>query len=624
MIANLTAQDFYDLTIGSDNITLQPDSLVNFPAGVRGLNGNDTVFGSHSAEMINGNAGNDQLFGARENDTLLGGKDADILFGGQDNDILNGNKGSDRVFGDRGNDTVRGGQGNDELTGGEGNDVLIGDLGTDTLVGGAGNDIFVLRTDTALSNAATADVIADFTAGSDRIGLTQNLTAADLVLQTRSLGTGRMDTLIQIKTTGLFLGWVLNTTPETLANQFIAADRLLGNQPTGNVVRSQSFSPTPIRITPDDLPAPFATQSAAKSPQVVPVPTDATLNVPPGFTVNVFAENLNRPRWLALTPTGDLLVTETPQNQIRLLRDTDGNGVADVNTIFASAANGLNQPFGMAFTENAFFVGNTGEVLRFPYTPGQSAIAGTGENIADLPTGGHWTRNLAIDPNTQKLYVSIGSASNVDAEPLPRASVQVMNLDGSNQQTFAFGLRNPVGLDFQPITGKLYTTVNERDGLGDDLVPDYLTGLNAGDFYGWPYAYLTPNKVDPRRAGERPDLVAQTRTPDVLFQAHSAPLGLQFYDGSTFPEEYQNGAFVAFRGSWNRDQGTGYKIVFAPFDSAGNAEGYYQDFLTGFLLDPSVPTTWGRPVGLQVMPDGSLLFTDEGSDRIYRVQYTGT
>lgn len=202
-----------------------------------------------------------------------------------------------------------------------------------------------------------------------------------------------------------------------------------------------------------------------------------------------------------------------------------------------------------------------------------------------------------------------------------------MNLDGSNQQTFAFGLRNPVGLDFHPKTGELYATVNERDKLGDDLVPDYLTRVQKGEFYGWPYAYLTPNKLDPRHVqkgkSKRPDLAARTQTPDVLFQAHSAALGLQFYDGQTFPEKYRNGAFVAFRGSWNRDRGTGYKIVFVPFNANNRPQGYYEDFLTGFLLNPAGPTTWGRPVGLLVLPDGSLLFTEEANNRIYRIQYQG-
>lgn len=397
-----------------------------------------------------------------------------------------------------------------------------------------------------------------------------------------------------------------------------------------NIIRTEVLSPTPIRISLKNLPAPFATKSAFKSPDVVSIPVNPVLRVPRGFIVNVFAEGLDAPRWLALTPNGDVLVTETRQNRIRLLRDTNGDGVADVRQTFASATNGLNIPFGLAFSGNSFFVGNTDAILRFTYTKGQQQLSGTGKKIANLPGGGynqHWTRNVVVSPDGKKLYVSVGSRSNVNEEELPRASVQQMNLDGSQQQTFASGLRNPVGLDFHPVTKKLYATVNERDGIGDDLVPDYLTGIQQGEFYGWPYAYLTSSNLDPRQKingkSKRPDLVARTRTPDVLFQAHSAALGLRFYDGKTFPAKYRNGAFVAFRGSWNRDRGTGYKVVFVPFDQEGRSLGYYEDFLTGFLLNPAVPTTWGRPVGLLVLPDGSLLLTEEANNRIYRAQYTG-
>lgn len=400
---------------------------------------------------------------------------------------------------------------------------------------------------------------------------------------------------------------------------------------TNQIVPTKPLSPQPIRIVATSLPQPFASQSASKPPQVVPIPASPVLQVPPGFVVNVFADNLDAPRWLALTPTGDVLVTETRQNRIALLRDANGDGVAEVRKTFASAQNGLNIPFGMAFAERYFFLGNTDEVRRFAYTKGQEQLSGTGQKIATLPGGGynqHWTRNVVVSPDNRQLFVSVGSQSNAGAEPLPRASVQVMNLDGKNQQTFASGLRNPVGLDFHPKTNQLYTTVNERDGLGDDLVPDYLTRIRQGEFYGWPYAYLKPNLLDPRHVrngkSDRPDLAAKTLTPNVLFQAHSAALGLQFYDGKTFPKRFLNGAFVAFRGSWNRNAGTGYKIVFVPFNAAsGRPEGYYEDFLTGFLTDPSSPTTWGRPVGLLVLPDGSLLFTEEANNRIYRVQYRG-
>lgn len=366
-----------------------------------------------------------------------------------------------------------------------------------------------------------------------------------------------------------------------------------------NLVPTEPLLPTPIRINVGDLPKPFATESASKSPDVVPIPANPTLRVPPGFVVNVFADGLDAPRWLALTPNGDVLVTETKQNRIRLLRDTNGDGVADAKKTFASAANGLNRPLGMAFADNSFFLGNTDAVLRFAYAKNQQEITGTGRKIADLPASGynnHWTRNVVVSPDGNKLYVSIGSGTNVDEEPLPRASVQVMNLDGSQKQTFASGLRNPVGLDFHPVTKELYTSVNERDGIGDDLVPDYLTRIRQGEFYGWPYAYLTPNNLDPRQKtsdkSKRPDLAARTRTPDVLFQAHSAALGLQFYDGQTFPQKYRNGAFVTFRGSWNRDRGTGYKIVFVRFDSMVQPQCYYEVFLSGFLIDDAVPTNW--------------------------------
>lgn len=400
--------------------------------------------------------------------------------------------------------------------------------------------------------------------------------------------------------------------------------------PPGNLIATTPLVPQAITLTLDDLPEPFHNESVSQGPEVLPIPDQPQLQVPEGFTVNVFADNLDAPRWLSLTPTGEVLVTETRQNRIRLLHDGDGDGVAEVQETFASDRNGLNIPFGMAFSENYFFLGNSSEVRRYAYQRGDRQLSGTGERIAELPGGGynqHWTRNVIVSPDQQTLYVSIGSRSNVDEEPLPRASVQRMNLDGSNMTTFAYGLRNPVGLAFHPITQALYTTVNERDGMGDDLVPDYFTRLQAGEFYGWPYTYLHPDRLDPRQmVGDRsrnPALAAQTKTPDVLFQAHSAALGVQFYTGNTFPERYRNGAFVAFRGSWNRSEGTGYKIVFVPFGADHRPLGSYEDFLTGFLVDPTVPTTWGRPVGLLVLPDGSLLITEEANGRIYRVQYQG-
>ncbi|MEA5509566.1 sorbosone dehydrogenase family protein [Crocosphaera sp. UHCC 0190] len=393
-------------------------------------------------------------------------------------------------------------------------------------------------------------------------------------------------------------------------------------------INIQSLKTQPIEIKIENLPPPFASNSASKPPQVIPIPSQPILQVADGFKINVFADNLDHPRWLALTPNGEVLVTETRQNQIRLLKDINRDGVADDYQTFAKTENGLDIPFGMAFTDEYFFLGNHNAVRRYTYQKGQKKLQGKGDVIIKLPGGGyrqHWTRNIIVSPDNNKLYVSIGSKTNVDVEKLPRASVQMMNLDGSNQETFAAGLRNPVGLDFQPITQELYTTVNERDGLGDDLVPDYFTRIQKGEFYGWPFAYLSPRFLDPRQQingqSSNPELAAKTQTPDVLFQSHSAALGLKFYTGKTFPKKYQNGAFVAFRGSWNRNQGTGYKLVFIPFDENSRPRGYYEDFITGFLEDSSIPSTWGRPVGLLVLPDGSLLFTEEANGRIYRIQY---
>ncbi len=400
------------------------------------------------------------------------------------------------------------------------------------------------------------------------------------------------------------------------------------------VVRGQITTETleerETRIVLTELPKPFASKSARKGPNVIDIPKDPVLRVPRGFTVNLYAKDLDRPRWLALTPSGDVLVTETRKNRIRLLADRDGDGVAEVRSTFADARNGVEIPFGMAFADNGFFLANTAEILRYDYAEEQTSLKGRGKRITELTPGGyrqHWTRNVIASPAGDKLYFSIGSKTNVEEEPLPRAAVSVMNLDGSGRIVFAHGLRNPVGLDFHPTSGELYVTVNERDQLGDDLVPDFMTRVRRDEFFGWPYAYLSPGNLDPRRmngrVSERPELAAKTITPDVLFQAHSASLGLQFYDGKTFPARYQGGAFVAFRGSWNRSAGTGYKIVFIPFDDKHRPLGSYRDFMTGFLVDPSGPTTWGRPVGLLVLPDGSLLVTEEANGRIYRIQASG-
>ena len=420
-------------------------------------------------------------------------------------------------------------------------------------------------------------------------------------------------------------------------------------------LRTAPVDASPIRIRASDLPAPYASESASRSPDVVAAPPDPVLRVPPGFAVQLWADGLSDPRWLAVAPDGAVILAESRGHRLRRLRDTDGDGVADRVGVLARRTDGLSLPMGLAFGDAAadgsadLFVGNTDEVVRFRYRPDRP-LEGPPERLAELPGGGynqHWTRNVVRHGDS--LYVTVGSRSNVDPEELPRASVFRIGLDGSGRETVSFGLRNPVGLAFQPETGAPYTTVNERDRLGDDLVPDYLAriGFEAGGepmFFGWPYAYLTPDRLDPRRTrrdgrSERPDLAARTRTPDVLFQAHSAALGLAFYPadvsglaavgtsasgppGRAFPPRYRGGAFVAMRGSWNRSAGTGYKIAFVPFED-GRPVGHYQDFVTGFLLDPGGPTVWGRPVGVLVLPDGSLLFTDEPGGRIFRVSWAG-
>src|SRR5690606_3906556 len=352
--------------------------------------------------------------------------------------------------------------------------------------------------------------------------------------------------------------------PEPRARGTAQANATRGAGLPGEIA-TERLDPSPICVRIEDLPPPGASADAGKSPEVVPQPEGATLQVPEGFAVQLFAEGLVEPRWLALDPQGDVLVTETRDNRITRLIDADGDGVAEAREVFASEANGLDIPFGMAFAQHEgttrFFLGNHDEVRSYPYA-GSGPLEGQGERIARLPGGGyrqHWTRNVVVAPTGDALFVSIGSRSNHGIEPLPRASIQTMKLDGGQMRTYAHGLRNPVGLAFHPRTGALYATVNERDHLGDDLVPDFLARIEDGAFYGYPYAYLDPEHLDPRHmrngASVRPELARQTRTPELLFAAHSAPLGLAFYERGPFPRRYHGGAIVAFRGSWNRSEG---------------------------------------------------------------------
>ncbi len=382
-----------------------------------------------------------------------------------------------------------------------------------------------------------------------------------------------------------------------------------------------------------DLPPPGTAKMAVNVSKVVPREPGDRLRLPPGFKATLFAdEGLVQPRWMAVAPNGDVFVTEPSSpfrkrddaNKVVVLRDEDGDGDADLLTVFAE---GFDMPMGLAFVEGALLVADTRGVWRLPYSQGalraESRVRLTPEGALGTKVGSHYQRILALDPDGEHMYVTVGSTANVLEDPAPHASVQRFRLDGSEQTTFASGLRNPIGMAFYPGTRDLYVVVNERDGYGDDLVPDYLTRIQEGQFYGWPYAYMGPHP-DPKFGDKRPDLVAKTATPDVLFQSHSAPVGLVFYDGDQFPEDYRGDAFVAFHGSWNRAAATGYKIVRVKFEN-GRPVGWYDNFATGFWrADLKRPKVWGRPAGLLVMPDGSLLVAEDANDTIWRISYEGS
>lgn len=380
------------------------------------------------------------------------------------------------------------------------------------------------------------------------------------------------------------------------------------------------FIPKSIHLTIDDLLPAYHTITAQKPSIGVSIPANATLLVPDlNFRVSVYRDRLKAPRQMIYTPLGDILVTEMQGNRISILS-------GDKTSVFADQSNGISQAFGMVFTKGWFYVANADNLRRYPFRRSDKRLHGTGEVLLTYERSPHWTRSLILSPNHDYLYLTIGSGSNVDIEYPPRASVQMVKLDGTASETFAWGLRNPVGIDFHPKTGDLYVTVQERDDLGDDLVPDFFTRIEKDDFFGWPFAYLSSKNIDPRRillngSSERPDLVERTRTPDVLFQAHSSVLGMQFYRGKQFPSYYQNGAFAAFHGSWNRNIGVGFSIIFIPFDQTYRPKGYYEDFLKGFLVDPKGPKAFGRPVGILEMKDGSLLVSEDENGRLYRIEY---
>jgi glucose/arabinose dehydrogenase len=376
--------------------------------------------------------------------------------------------------------------------------------------------------------------------------------------------------------------------------------------------RAQDRPGQQFRVLPRSLPPPYATPGVDNHSEVIARPAGALPQVPRGFAVEPYVTGLSNPRFMALAPDGDVFLTESNANKITLLH----NGKA---TTFAT---GFAEPSGIAFHDGALYVGDLVAVWRIAYRPGDTK-AGTRVRVTQDDfggTAGHSTRDIAFGPNGT-LYLAIGSASNVDVEKPPRATVQVVDRHG-HLKTFASGLRNAVGVAVYPVTGNLYVTVNERDGLGDDLPPDYFTQLDEGDFLGWPYAYIG-HHPDPEFGARRRDMVARTKTPDVLFQAHSAPLGLVFYEGTQFPAQYRGNAFIALHGSWDSAKPTGYKVVRVKFVD-GRPENAYENFVTGFWSSGTTPPkVWGRPAGLLVDKDGSLLIADDAGKTVWRVRYTG-
>lgn len=397
------------------------------------------------------------------------------------------------------------------------------------------------------------------------------------------------------------------------------------------------------------MPPPYDTKSVMHFSKAVEWPEGLKPLAPQGFSVSKFAGGLQNPRWIYALPNGDILVAETKKeekgvvklaakvtgiakthnentvnlNRISLFRDTNNDGQPDKQTVFLE---NLNLPFGMLLLNKYFYVANTDAVWRFPYQTGQTTITAKGERLVSLPAEGrHWTRSLIANKEGTKIYIGVGSYSNVAEKGIihetNRACILEMNPDGSNLHIYADGLRNPVGMDWFPGTSTLWTAVNERDELGDELVPDYLTSVKPGGFYGWPYSYFGQNE-DPRIKEEdkHPDLVKRAIVPDVPLGAHTASLGLVFYTKKEFPEKYHHGAFIGQHGSWNRSTFSGYQVAFVPFH--GKNPGKAEPFLTGFIKDENKKEVFGRPVGVITLTDGSLLVADDVGNTIWRVTYS--
>jgi len=382
------------------------------------------------------------------------------------------------------------------------------------------------------------------------------------------------------------------------------------------------------KITVSYLPAPFATSSAGNAPTIVARPTGVWPKVPHGFKVGLYADDLATPRVIHVAPNGDVFVVESGDGQVRVFRGLTADGKPERTEVFAA---NLNKPYGLAFYPPGpdpkwIYVGDTDSVLRFPYRNGDLKATGAAAHLVDLPHGsGHWTRDVVFSADGGTLFVAVGSESNVDdpdvtAEEKNRADILAFDPDGSRMRVYASGIRNPSGLAVDPRTGRLWATVNERDGLGDNLVPDYITSVREGGFYGWPWWFMGPHQ-DPRYLGKHPELRERVVTPDVLLQPHNASLQIAFYQGQQFPAEYHGDIFASEHGSWNKSVRTGYELIRVRLHQTGRASGEYEDFLTGFVLANG--QAWGRPVGVTTASDGSLLVTDDGSNSIWRISYVG-
>src|SRR5579864_8289379 len=433
--------------------------------------------------------------------------------------------------------------------------------------------------------------------------------------------------------------WILGAAAACLVIQ--AAGVKIDPKDLQTFADAQSLKPgTFHKITVDQLPKPFATKSAANFGRLVPRPEGVLPQAPPGFKVELYATGLSTPRQIRTAPNGDLFVVESypasgnafggpvsANGDVKIFRGYKDGKPVEVS-VFAT---GLTRPFGINFyppgpNPEWVYVGNTDTVVRFPYQNGDMKARGPAEHVVDVPPAlSHWSRDIQFTADGKKMFVSVGSATNVDdpdvnPQEKNRADILEFNPDGSGMRVYASGIRNAVGLAMNALTGELWCSVNERDALGDNLVPDYITHVQDGGFYGWPWWYMGGHQ-DPRHQGKHPELKDKVLTPDVILQPHNASLEITFYDGKQFPAEYQGDIFASEHGSWNKSVRVGYEVIRVPLHQTGHASGEYQDFMTGFVVDNE--QVWGRPVGITVAPDGSLLVTDDGSNSIWRIRYAG-